>query len=208
MSRSNWFGWVLTVVLVTSAPAATPPPQPEPGGDPDSGVELLGRRAPSWSFTRWVRAPQGSLEELRGKVVLVRWWTENCRFCRTTLPVIERLAKRHRDRDLVVIGVFHPKPPGEVTDAHVLRVARKLGFSGPIALDRDWATLGRYWLDGHPDRNWTSVSFLIDREGRIRWVHGGGEYHPSDDPRHARCALQYQELTDVLSTLLDQPSRP
>ncbi len=206
MSRRTWFGWTLTIALASSALAATESRKAPAPADPDSGIELLGRRAPSWSFTRWVRAPVGSLEDLRGKVVLVRWWTDNCRYCRATLPVLERLQKRYRDRGLVVVGVYHPKPPRDITDAQVLGFARKLGFSGPVALDRDWTTLERYWLGGHPDRNWTSVSFLIDREGRLRWVHGGGEYHPSDDPLHARCAVQYQELSDVLSAALATPA--
>jgi thiol-disulfide isomerase/thioredoxin len=141
--------------------------------------------------------------DLRGQVVLLRWWTEQCRFCRATLPALERLAREHPE--LVVIGVFHPKPPRPVSDRHVLRVARDLGFTGPIALDQDWQVLDRYWLGGHPERSWTSVSFLLDREGAIRWVHGGGEYHPSDDARHRRCDLEYRELERVLAELLAAP---
>ena len=135
-------------------------------------------------------------------MVLLRWWTEDCHYCATTLPELEALRRRHADQGLVVIGVFHPTPPHEVSDRHILAVARKLGFAGPIAVDREWTTLDRYWLAGHPERNWTSVSFLIDRDGVIRWVHGGGEYHPSDDPRHARCALQYHDLEQTLATVL------
>ena len=182
--------------------AAAPSSMPDPADDPDSGAELLGRPAPDWAFTRWVRGPQHVLADDRGKVVLVRWWTEGCHFCKTTLPVIEGLGRAH-PKDLVVIGVFHPKPePREVDDRHILAVARQLGFSGPIAFDRDWKTLKRYWLDANPDRNWTSVSFLIDRDGVIRWVHGGGEYHPSSDPAHARCDLEYRGLEKALASAL------
>src|SRR5262245_30927869 len=168
-----------------------------PADDPDSGAPLVGEQAPAWSFTRWI-GPRHSLAELRGKVVLIRWWTEGCHFCATTLPELERLRLTHADQGLVVIGVFHPKPPHEVSDRHIVAVAKRLGFGGPIAVDRDWATLDRYWLGGHPERSWTSVSFLVDRQGTIRWVHGGGEYHPSSDPAHARCASQYRELTRAL----------
>jgi len=174
--------------------------------DPDSGAELIGKPAPAWAFTRWVRGPAVTLQDLRGKVVLVRWWTEGCHYCRATLPALEALEKRERRDDFVVVGVFHPKPePRDVSDRHILEVARTLGFSGPIAFDRDWRTLDRYWLDGHPEHNWTSVSFLIDREGVIRWVHGGGEYHPSDDPRHKACDAEYQGLESALARALAEP---
>jgi hypothetical protein len=50
------------------------------------------------------------------------------------------------------------------------------------------------------------VSFLIDREGIIRWVHGGGEYHPSDDPKHKACVLEYQGLEQALNEALGRRS--
>jgi thiol-disulfide isomerase/thioredoxin len=170
--------------------------------DPDSGADLIGTKAPTWMFTRWVRGPERSLDDLRGKVVLVRWWTEGCHYCESTLPVLESLEKAHAQDGLVVIGVFHPKPPHDVSNSHIVQVAKKLGYSGAIAFDRDWKTLDRYWLDADPDRNWTSVSFLIDRDGIIRWVHGGGEYHPSADPKHRRCDVQYAELEKALAATL------
>jgi thiol-disulfide isomerase/thioredoxin len=193
--RLPWRAAALAIPLLLNAPCLSIAGGPE---DPDSGAEMIGRPAPEWTFTRWVRGPSHSLESLRGKVVLVRWWTEGCHYCRSTLPVLERLSREHGG-DLVVVGVFHPKPePRDVSDAHILKVAKTLGFSGPIAFDRDWRTLDRYWLDADPNRNWTSVSFLIDRDGVIRWVHGGGEYHPSSDPRHRSCDLEYQGLETAL----------
>lgn len=206
--------WLVMAALVLGAQAgsrppdlvvASPAPEPAPAEDPDSGADLIGRPAPDWAFTRWVRGPERSLQDFRGRVVLVRWWTDGCRFCRSTLPVLERLRREHRD-DLVVIGAYHPKPePRDVSDQRILQVARQLGFDGPIAFDRDWRTLDRYWFEGHPDRNWTSVSFLMDRDGVIRWVHGGGEYHPSDDPKHHHCEVDYQGLEEALAQALKRP---
>ena len=201
----------LSLLLAPAWPGAVRPARSAPQEhhidlpDPDSGAELIGTPAPDWSFTRWVRGGPYRLADLRGRVVLVRFWNENCRFCAATLPALEQLQKQHVDDGLLVIGVFHPKPPHPVSDKHVLAVARQIGFGGPVALDQDWKTLGRYWLDGHPDRNWTSVSFLIDRDGVLRWVQGGGEYHPSDDPRHAQCDLEFRGLESVLATTLAEP---
>src|SRR5262245_25470496 len=192
-----------------------------PAGATDSGAGPIGQPAPAWSFERWSRGGPLTLEALRGKVVLVRWWTDGCHYCAATLPVLEELRERHARDGLVVIGAYHPKPPREVKDRTILSYAKKLGFDGPIAVDPEWITLGRYWLDGHPERTWTSVSFLIDRAGVIRWVHGGGEYHPSPDGRklrdhdafsdrsqlgHALCDVAYRELERVLSEVLAEPA--
>jgi len=187
------------VALGASAPGAF---ASAPAPDPDSGAELIGAPAKAWTFDRWLRTKPLALKELRGKVVLLRWWTEGCHYCTTTLPVLDRVREREAANGLVVIGVFHPKPPRVVSDRHIIEVARQIGFTGPIAVDQSWSTLDRYWLDDNPKRNWTSVSFLIDRNGVIRWVHGGGEYHPSDDPRHASCDLQYRDFEKTLATVL------
>jgi thiol-disulfide isomerase/thioredoxin len=195
----------LFLMPVVAAAAGTHQPH-EPGrADSDAGIARLGHPAPAWTFTRWIGAPQ-SLASLHGKAVLLRWWTEGCHYCAATLPGLEALRRAHADQGLVVIGVYHPKPPREVSDRSIVASARRLGFQGLLAVDRDWTTLERYWLDGGPDRSWTSVSFLIDRAGTIRWVHGGGEYHRSDDPAHARCAAQVADLERVLARVLAEPA--
>ena len=172
----------------------------------DSPAELLDQPARAWTFTRWLDAPPLTLEGLRGKVVLVRWFNTGCRFCGNTLPSLEALRKRYASQGLVVVGVFHPKPPRPVSDGFVRRATRKLGFRGPVAVDEDWSTLNRWWLANHPGRNWTSVSFLIDREGVVRWAHGGGEYHPSSDPRHAACDVRHAEHERTIRRLLGDPA--
>jgi len=185
------------------APQRRPPTHDDVLLAPDGrdGAELIGRRAPAWSFERWIRSPALTPQDLRGQVVLLRWWTEGCDFCAATLPGLEALRKRYGDDGLVIIGVYHPKPPRAVSDRDIVAMANRLGFKGPIAVDQRWTTLERYWLAGH-EREYTSVSFLIDRDGLIRWVQRGGEYHPSPDPRHARCDLEYRGLEKALADLL------
>lgn len=185
-------------------PAAMSPDslRAHPELDPDSGVELLGRPAREFRFSRWLRSPRLTPDSLRGHVVLIRFWTDDCRFCRATLPAIETLRERYADRGLVVLGAYHPNEPKAVADSLVLRWAGQYGFGGPIAIDDRWATLRRWWLDGHPDRNWVSVSFLLDREGVVRWVHGGGEYHPSDELLHRSCDASYRALERKIEELL------
>jgi thiol-disulfide isomerase/thioredoxin len=200
----------LVAACVLVAPAAGTGPgsipvdslRAHPELDPDSGVELLGRPAPEFRFARWLRSRPLTPDSLRGKVVLIRFWTDECRYCRSTLPAVESLRQRYADRGLVVIGAYHPNAPQAVSDSTVLRWAKTLGFGGPIAVDERWDTLNHWWLDGHPDRNWVSVSFLLDREGRVRWVHGGGEYHPSAETRHRACDLAYAGLEREVEALL------
>jgi thiol-disulfide isomerase/thioredoxin len=200
-------------LVLGAAPGREPSERPDPvrrtqphdyvllAPDARDGAELIGRRAPAWSFERWIRSPALTPQDLRGKVVLLRWWTDGCSYCTATLPGLEALRKRYADDGLLVIGVYHPKPPRAVPDRDIVAMANRLGFKGPIAVDQRWTTLERYWLAGH-EREFTSVSFLIDRDGLIRWVQRGGEYHPSADPRHARCDLEYRGLEKALADLL------
>jgi glutathione peroxidase-family protein len=175
----------------------------KPPVEADSPADVLDRPARAWTFDRWVDSQPLTLASLRGKVVLMRWFNTGCKYCGNTLPALETLRTRYASQGLVVVGVYHPKPIGKVSDAFVRKTARALGFRGPLAVDETWSTLDRWWLDGHDDRNWTSVSFLIDRNGIVRWAHGGGEYHPSTDPRHASCDASYAELEHTLRRLLD-----
>ena len=192
------FATTCTVAPVRSEDSAVRSPD-----EADSPAELLGKPARAWTFDRWIDTPTLSLAQLHGKVVLVRWFNTGCRYCGNTLPGLETLRTRYAAHGLVVLGVYHPKPPRAVSDSHVRRTARKLGFNGPLAVDEQWTTLNRWWLANHPDRNWTSVSFLIDRNGIVRWAQGGGEYHASSDPRHAKCDASYAELERTIRALLD-----
>jgi peroxiredoxin len=169
---------------------------------PSDGV---GTRAPEWGKHAWLNSPPLTLAQLKGKVVLVRWWTDGCSLCAATAPALNDLHRRCASRGLVVIGMYHPKPPRDETPEAVAGAARKLGFAFPIALDNDWATLRRWWLSTG-DRSYTSVTFLIDRQGIIRAVHLGGEFHASTDPEHAECARDYEALQHEVERLLVIPA--
>ena len=71
-------------------------------------------------------------------------------------------------------------------------------FRFPVAIDDEWKTLRRWWLDAHPD-SWTSVSFLIDRSGVVRFVHLGGAYAP-DSP-------EYRQMRAWIEELLAEPAK-
>jgi peroxiredoxin len=163
------------------------------------GAELIGTAAPEWNATDWMASAPLSLAALRGKVVLVRWFTAtDCPFCSATAPALNQLHREFSDRGLVVIGMYHHKRSEPLDPVAVRGWVQQYGFSFPVAIDRDWQTLRRWWLDGH-DRPFTSVSFLIDRAGIIRRIHPGGTM--------ALGAADYVAMHAAIDELLAAPAR-
>ncbi|HSN96976.1 MAG TPA: hypothetical protein VLS89_01720 [Candidatus Nanopelagicales bacterium] len=99
-------------------------------------------------------------------------------------------------RRLTVIGMYHHKRPEPLDPEAVRAWVDQFGFRFPVAIDEDWRTLKRWWLDGH-ERTWTSVSFLLDRHGVVRYVHKGGKYAPGD--------ADYQQVRAQIEALLTEP---
>ena len=148
-----------------------------PGGnaaDLGRGEDRLGLPAQPLRLEHWLNSAPLETEALPGKVVLIRWWTEGCGFCAATAPALIDLNRRYGNRGLTVIGVFHPKPPGDWNVKRMRAASERLGFTFPLALDADWTALNRWWPDPEA-RGWTSVSFVVDKKGIIRYVHPGGE---------------------------------
>ena len=175
--------------------------------DPDTtSGDLVGTRAPDWDGVEWLDREPLRLEELRGKVVLVRWWTDTCPYCRRSAPALNEFHARFASRDLVVIGMYHPKPLGRAITADEIReAARERGFDFPIAIDRDWSVLRRWWLDGAP-RGATSVSFLIGRDGVIRHVHPGPAFHREIVRGDEQPSKDFAELNRLIDRVLDDSS--
>lgn len=162
----------LGVFLLAAAPVCAAPA--------DAGRELLSTRPPEWTLTDWLNSEPLTLASLRGKVVLVRWWTApGCPYCAASADALNGWWKKYRDRGLVVIGAYHHKADTPLTREHVAQQAKRLGFPFPIAIDPDWRTLHRWWLD-KTERGWTSVTFLIGRDGTIHHIHGGGAYREGE----------------------------
>ena len=170
------------------------------------GDELIGELAPKWGTLKWMNSQPLKLSELEDKVVLIRWWTETCPFCSSSAPVLNEFHDTFKDKGLVVIGMYHPKPPGPRRQKTLEKAVKRLGFEFPIALDMDWSRLRRYWLANSRHR-WTSVSFLIDKRGKIRYIHPGGEYYKGEDETQTEAQQDYDELKGLIEKLIAEPAQ-
>jgi peroxiredoxin len=161
-----------------------------------SWERLIGTSAMPWRAEHWINSAPLELSQLRGRVVLVRWWTApDCPFCSATAPALNTFHERYAARGLTVVGFYHHKARSPLQPADVERYAQTFKFQFPIATDPDWQTLRAWWLtDGR--HAFTSVSFLIDRRGVIRHVHPGGQYVKGD--------AEYAKLESQIERLLDE----
>ena len=169
------------------------------------GLELIGQRAPAWGEMEWLGSEPLTLEDLRGRVVLIRFWTDTCPFCRATAPALAEIDADYHERGVVVIGIYHPKPRGTTrARAEISAFAREHDWRFPVAVDASWAALDAFWLAARP-RDYTSVSFVLDRHGVIRYVHPGGEYHPGGPSDHETCRRDYADVRAALEAVLGEP---
>jgi cytochrome c biogenesis protein CcdA/thiol-disulfide isomerase/thioredoxin len=125
-------------------------------------------------ISHWLNTPGDrplSLASLRGKVVLVDFWTYSCVNCLRTLPHLEAWDKAYRKDGLVVVGVHTPEFAFEHSLSNVRGATRRLGVRYPVALDNDYATWTAYSNEYWP------AEYLLDRHGHLRHFHfGEGEY--------------------------------
>jgi len=152
----------------------------------------IGRSAPELTHrdtASWLNSAPLSLADLRGKVVLVEFWTFDCINCLRSLDWMTQMAARGRNSDLVVLGVHTPELPREKVPANVAAAVKRLGIDYPVMIDADysyWKALGnQYW----------PAFFLIDRNGRL---HDGaiGEMHVGE--------ARAKAFEDRIQALLDK----
>jgi cytochrome c biogenesis protein CcdA/thiol-disulfide isomerase/thioredoxin len=136
-------------------------------------------RAPEFAgVTRWLNTPGGrafSLHGLRGKVVLVDFWTYSCINCLRTLPHLKAWDRTYRREGLAIVGVHSPEFAFEQEEGNVRSAIRRLGVRYPVAMDNDFKT----W-DAYQNRYWPA-KYLIDRRGSVRYAHfGEGAYEETE----------------------------
>lgn len=152
---------------------------PAPGSissiDPDSGLQDgLAAPYPAPEITgidSWINSPPLKLQDLKGKVVLIDFWTYSCINCVRTMPYLTAWDKKYREAGLVIIGMHAPEFAFEKKRANVEKAVALHGIRYPVALDNDLATWSAFRNQYWP------AHYLIDREGRVVYTHfGEGRY--------------------------------
>lgn len=166
-------------------------------GSGDTG--LTGTKAPEFEGLTWLNSEPLTMNELKGKVVLIRFWLVGCPYCENTASSLVEFHEKYGEQGLVVIGIHHPKSERTREPGIAKRQAEIFGFDFPVAHDKDWKTIKNYWLTGE-NRKFTSSSMLIDRGGIIRFVHEGGEYYRSDTDKKAY--NDFQNMDENIRKLL------
>ena len=142
----------------------------------DNGpLPVEGPMPPLTGAVQWLNSPPLTAEGLRGKVVLVDFWTYSCINCLRSLPYVEAWAQKYKDQGLVVIGVHTPEFAFERDVGNVTKAVRDLGVTYPVAIDNDhaiWRAFNNEYWPAH---------YFIDAQGRIRAHHfGEGDYAGSE----------------------------
>ena len=145
-------------------------------GAPAAALPVEGQLPDLSGATAWLNSPPLTPQALRGKVVLVDFWTYSCINCLRSLPYVKSWYERYRDQGLVVIGVHAPEFAFEKNLDNVKRAVHDLGVTYPVALDNNYAIWqafnNQYW----------PAHYFIDAQGRIRGHHfGEGDYAESEE---------------------------
>jgi cytochrome c biogenesis protein CcdA/thiol-disulfide isomerase/thioredoxin len=124
---------------------------------------------------QWLNSPPLTTEALRGKVVLVDFWTYSCINCLRSLPYVKAWAQKYKDQGLVVIGVHAPEFAFERNIDNVKKATHDLGVDYPVAIDNNYAIWrafnNQYW----------PAHYFVDEQGQIRYHHfGEGDYAESE----------------------------
>jgi cytochrome c biogenesis protein CcdA/thiol-disulfide isomerase/thioredoxin len=154
--------------------AAASAPQPKTAANGQTSLPVLGTAPEFVGNQRWFNTPGDrplTLSSLRGRVVLVDFWTYSCINCLRTLPYLTAWDKKYRKDGLTIVGVHSPEFPFEKEVSNVEEAIERNGIHYPVAQDNELATWSAYGNQYWP------AEYFIDARGRVRYAHfGEGEY--------------------------------
>lgn len=157
----------------------------------DSSMET----APNFiSGGTWFNSKPLSIKELRGKVVLVDFWTYTCINCIRTLPYLKMWWQKYKDKGLVIVGVHTPEFEFEKNPNNVVKAIKDFGLEYPIMQDNDFATWNAY-----NNRYWPA-KYFIDVNGKIRYTHFGERNYDESENRIQELLKEANLLTEKIPT--------
>ncbi|MDQ0586122.1 thioredoxin family protein [Variovorax paradoxus] len=165
-TRSNVLVGVAAVAA--SVGILTAAARPSEGEIPSSVAQI----APEFqNIDHWFNSQPLKLQDLRGKVVLVDFWTYTCINCLNHLPYVKEWNEKYKDKGLVVVGVHTPEFAYEKSTKNVQDAINRLQIKHAVAQDNHYATWKAF-----NNQYWPAV-YLIDKQGKIVYSHfGGGSY--------------------------------
>ncbi|TSD77031.1 cytochrome c biogenesis protein DipZ [Pseudomonas sp. KBS0710] len=163
-------------------------------------LPIEGSLPPLEGAVQWLNSPPLSAEALKGKVVLVDFWTYSCINCLRTLPYVKAWADKYKDQGLVVIGVHAPEFAFERDVNNVTKAMKDLGITYPVAIDNNykiWRAFNNQYWPAH---------YFADAKGQIRYHHfGEGDYAESE--RVIQQLLREAGATNVAGGLIEADAK-
>ncbi len=131
--------------------------------------------APELTNEEWLNSPPLRLADLRGKVVMVEFWTFGCINCQHVTPTLQQWHQQYSDQGLVIIGVHTPEFAYEREVVNVAAAAERAGITWPVAIDNE-----RQSWQAYNNHYWPAM-YIIDKQGNIRYLAiGEGNYGPTE----------------------------
>ena len=177
---------ILTVAILSLAVTAACAEPARVAAEAPAAPEFTHRAAADW-----INSAPLTLAGLRGQVVLLDFWTFECWNCYRSLPWLNAVEQRYRNRGLKLIGVHTPEFERERVRANIESKMRKHEVRYPVMMDNDYS----YW-NALNNRYWPAF-YLLDQQGRIR-AHYAGETHEGD--------AQARRIEADIQTLLAEPT--
>jgi len=144
--------------------------------DAPFAVAAAQQAAPEFTgISNWFNSKPLKISDLRGKVVLVDFWTYGCVNCVNTLPRVTELYAKYRDRGLVVVGIHTPEFPFEHSASNVQAALKRHGITYPVGQDNESQTWNAY------RNHYWPAQYIVDQNGKIVFQHDGeGQYEQID----------------------------
>ncbi len=123
----------------------------------------------------WFNSDPLTLKQLKGKVVIIDFWTYSCINCQRTLPYLRKWYSQYKDKGLVIIGVHSPEFEFEKIEKNVAQAIKDFQLTYPVVQDNDFSTWRAY------NNHYWPAKYFIDKQGYIRYTHfGEGAYDESE----------------------------